>query len=179
MSYYDKDLKFVNKFGGRYDMYGAMTLRQIFTTANIGKKIRKADDAPPGKIRTVYGCKSNAHVAARVYLQYLVLVTKDIIAGEIIKLRKSTPYPTMQVGLIHPIGSDKELKHLRPSRVIAGLNFRDFDYRVPIFAMTFGPDSNIQDRVLNVPMKFYKKLIKELEGGKRYAIVKDYKNKLA
>ena len=178
MGTYTKDYKYINKYGSAYDLYGATSLRGIFTTENIGNKMRKRKGASPGKMRDNYGCHSNAHLAAKIYLQYLVLATQDAINGDIVRMSTTKEYPTIQVGFLEETESKYNILSIKSDHAMSKINIRDLSYRLPRVLIQYGPYSTYKDRVILVPKKLYLEMIDNIVAGKRYIVNKSVVKKI-
>jgi len=172
MGFYDKNFKFINKYGSVYDIYGAITLSQIFADESITSKIKKREGAPKGKLRTFYKCNSNACVAAKIYYTYFNMIVKDALDGDIIQLSKRR-FPVLHVGLLPEEISEYKLK----LPVYPDLDYRKLKYRMPRMLINYGPKSKIMDRVVHLPKALYFEMLENIKNGKQYTELKSFVKK--
>ena len=164
MGYYDDDFKYINKFGGAFDLYGAISLSKILNTKSIGEKVKKREGAPEGKLRDFYKCNTNACVATKIYFAYFNMAIADALDGNIIKIAKNGNYPVIRVGALDEGPSEIMLKR----GAAPELNYRALNYRLPRMVIDYGPTSNINDRIIHLPKKLYNDMIGRIRDGKVY-----------
>lgn len=168
MSGYYVNYRFINDYGGAFDMYGALCMSRIFNTEAIGSKVKKREGAPAGKLRSFYKCNTNACVASKIYFRYFNMMIADALDGNIIKLSPNKQFPVVRVGLLDARNSayKLELKY-KPE-----LNYRALGYRVPRMVIDYGPTSPFADRIIHLPKKLYKDMLSRIRGGKVYTDIK-------
>jgi len=168
MGYYKKvgdSFRYINPYGGNYDMYGALSLADVFTTTSIGSKIKKRLDAPKGKLRDIYKCSTNAQLAKIIYGEYLYMIARDVLNGDIAVLKTHGSFPAIHVGLLNEEASSEILPHIKKDLII---NLRNTEYRIPKFLINFGPNSKYIDRVFHVPKRLYNTMWENIANGKVY-----------
>jgi hypothetical protein len=174
MGYYGKGYKYHNKYGSVYDLYGALSLRDIFTTETVGDKVKKKKDARAGKLRDFYNAHTNADVAAIVFMEYLYMATQDVIEGDIVRLKTKATYPVMMVGLLEEDDSNELIKHgILPENI----NLVELGYRLPRVLINYGPASKIKNRVIKVPKSLYSLLLQKIRNGKKYVKIPSHVTK--
>jgi len=155
----------INKKNQKYDVYGALRIRDIFTTKSIKGKFGKDPECTKvGRLRDFYKRKFNFDVAALIYMTYLEMMLEDVIEGNIVQLT-ARKYPVAQVGLLTEAASNS---FIRAGAFPKELNLRNLDYKIPRIIINFGPTSKHQSRVIYVPKDMYNKYINKIIGGFKY-----------
>ena len=165
---------YINHFGSKYDMTNALTAGKIFTTKTVGGKIKKSPTAGKGRLRDRYKRYNNAQIAAIIYGEYLLMVARDVLAGDIVSMKTSGAFPKIHIGYL---SEELSLKLLIGAKGNMGVDARKVDYKLPKFVIDFGPKSAYKDRILQVPKPMYKQMLDNISAGKRYVKVPAYRIK--
>ena len=165
---------YINHFGSKYDMSNALTPNKIFTTKTIGGKIKKSPTAGKGRLRDRYKRYNNAKIASIIYGEYLLMVARDVLAGDIVSMKASGAFPKIHIGYL---SEELSLKLLIGAKANMGIDARKVNYRLPKFVIDFGPKSEYKDRILQVPKPMYKKMLANISEGKRYVKVPTHRTK--
>ena len=166
MGYYDEKLNFVNKYGGRYDTYGASSFKDLFTSENTRGVLKKHKDSKvKGRLRNIYQAANSIALASNIYFNYLMMMVQDAIAGDVAQMTR-LKYPLIHVGLLSRAISDSKLDVFKNE--IEAIDIRKLDYRFPRVMMHFGPKSIYVDRVINVPKVDFNRMHQHIRDGKVY-----------
>jgi len=162
----DGSYRYVNHFGGKYDMYGSLTLGQVFTTKTIGKYMKKSENARKGKLRDLYATHTNASLAARVYGEYLRMMVDDVISGDMVTIFSHKQFPAFRVGFLSEKESDSFINNDGLKKHF--VNILNTDYRIPRLMLDYGPNSRYTSRVLHVSTKKFDEMLENINNGKMY-----------
>jgi len=170
MGYYI-GIKYINKYGSRYDNYGTITLKQLMSNVYKQGMIKRKRVKGNSKVRLqdIYKTRKYVDLASRIYRDYLEMVVQDVVAGDVVKLT-NRKYPIMCVGLLTEKASEEILK--KGYQLPAGVNIRKFKYRVPRVMLFYGEKSKYTDRVVHIPPKLYAEFRDNLENTNKYVIFK-------
>lgn len=178
MGYYDKNFNFINKYGGRYDMYGASSLRDLFTGENVRGVIKRSEDSKTtGRLRHIYQAANSIVIAGNIYFNYLMMMVDDAINGDVAQMT-ARRFPVMYTGLL---SEDISNHKMRPTSEgiapdVLSVDIRKLGYRLPRVLIHFGPVSPYADRVINVPKYKWETIKHNLKNGKVYPKFVSHKN---
>lgn len=147
----------------RYVTHGVPTLKAIFPESQeLAGKFIKTRKSFKGKIHHHYGCRTRSHLIRRIFSFLLDRIIDKVADGHIFMLPSST-----EAHILLESTPDDEVRMMRQRGLFSDYDIVKAGFRIPRFALDFGPYDTSKMKVqIHVPKRYKDRAYKNAQEGK-------------